>query len=75
MGLLRTIWQLSTVVVAGPATIVGLLALLDGRYPQAAMFLGLAAVVTVVSEYAYVRVAGGTVGRLARLNPFRNRSE
>ena len=67
MGLLRTLWQLTTVVVAGPAAVVGLLAVADGRYPTGALFVGLAVAFAVISEYAYVRVTGRTVGRLRGL--------
>ncbi len=69
MGLLRSLWQLTTVVVAGPVAFVGLLALLDGRYPEGALFVGLAVAFALVSEYAYVRLTGGTLGRLRQLSP------
>lgn len=75
MGLLRSVWQLTTLVIAGPATVVGLLALLDGRYPEGALFIGLAVTFAAISEYAYVRLTGRTVGRLRRLVTFRNRRE
>ncbi|MDZ7700654.1 MAG: hypothetical protein U5J98_00525 [Halobacteriales archaeon] len=67
MGLVRSLWQLTTVVVAGPAVGVGLLAAADGNYPEAALFIGLAVAFAVVSEVAYLRVTGGTVGRLRGL--------
>lgn len=67
MGLVRSLWQLTTVVVAGPAALIGLLALLDGNYPEGALFIGLAVAFAVISEYAYLRVTGRTVGRLKRL--------
>lgn len=69
MGLLRSLWQLTTVVVAGPVAFIGLLALLDGRYPEGALFVGVAVAFALVSEYAYVRLTGGTIGRLRRLSP------
>jgi hypothetical protein len=69
MGLVRSLWQLTTVVVAGPAAFIGLLALLDGNYPEGALFIGLAVAFAVVSEYAYLRVTGRTIGRLKRLAP------
>lgn len=69
MGLLRSLWQLTTLVVAGPVAFIGLLALLDGRHPEGALFVGLAVAFALVSEYAYVRVTGDTVGRLRRLAP------
>lgn len=69
MGLLRSLWQLTTVVVAGPVAFVGLLALLDGRYPEGALFVGVAVAFALLSEYAYVRLTGDTIGRLRRLSP------
>lgn len=75
MGLVRSLWQLTTVVVAGPAAIVGLLALLDGNYPEAALFIGLAVAFAVVSELAYLRLTGRTVGRLRALVPGRGGGE
>lgn len=69
MGLVRSVWQVTTLAVAGPAAIVGVLNLVDGRYPEGALFLGLAVAFAVVSEYAYVRLTGRTVGRLRGLVP------
>jgi hypothetical protein len=62
MGLLRSIWQLTTVVVAGPAALVGLLTVLDGDYAVGALFVGLALAFAVLSELAFVRLTGGSVG-------------
>lgn len=61
MGLLRSLWQLTTVVVAGPPAFIGLLAVLEGRYPEGALFVGLAVAFAVVSELAFIRLTGGTV--------------
>ena len=69
MGILRSLWTLTTVIVAGPPAGLGLLALLDGNYAEGALFIGLAVAFATVSEYAYLRVTGGTVGRLKRLVP------
>lgn len=75
MGLLRSIWQLSTVVVAGPPAFLGLLAILEGRYPEGALFVGLAVAFAVVSEFAFVRLTGGTVLGLDRLRSDREADE
>ena len=69
MGLLRSVWTLTTVVVAGPAAGLGVLTMLDGDYAAGALFIGLAVAFAVISEYAYLRVTGGTVGRLKGLWP------
>lgn len=61
MGLLRSLWQLTTVVVAGPPAFLGVLALLEGRYPEGVLFVGLAVAFAIVSEFAFVRLTGGTV--------------
>lgn len=67
MGLLRSLWQLSTIVVAGPVAVVGLLNLIEGRYPTGVLFIGIAIAFAGVSEYAYARVTGGTLGRIRDL--------
>lgn len=69
MGLIRSLWGVTTVVVAGPVAGLGLLALFEGNYAEGALFIGLAVAFAAVSEYAYLRVTGGTVGRLKRLVP------
>lgn len=75
MGLVRSLWGVTTVIVAGPAAGLGLLALLDGNYPEGVLFIGLAVGFAVVSEYAYLRVTGGTIGQLRRLVPGRGDGE
>ncbi len=75
MGLVRSIWQVTTLAVAGPAALVGVLNLLDGRYPEGALFVGLAVVFAVVSEYAYLRLTGQTVGRVKALASLRKGGE
>lgn len=75
MGLVHSVWQLTTVVVVGPAIVVGALAILDGRSQTGLLFIGLALAFALVSEYAYVRLTGRTVGRLRRLVTHRNRRE
>ena len=67
MGLIRSLWQLTTVVVAGPAAIVGVRTLLAGDHAVGALFVGLALAFAVLSELAYVRVVGGTPRWLAWL--------
>jgi Ethanolamine utilization protein EutJ (predicted chaperonin) len=67
MGLLRSLWQLSTLVVAGPVAVVGFLNLLDGQVAIGGLFIGLALAFAGVSEYAYARATGGTLGRLRDL--------
>jgi hypothetical protein len=67
MGLLRSLWQLSTVVVAGPVAVVGMLNLIQGRYVVGTLFVGLALAFAGVSEYAYAKFTGGTLGRLRSL--------
>ncbi|NIQ59793.1 MAG: hypothetical protein GWN85_41965 [Gemmatimonadetes bacterium] len=75
MGLLRSLWTLTTVVVAGPAAGLGLLTVLEGNYAAGALFIGLAVAFAGVSEYAYIRLTGGTVGRLRGLVPGRGGKE
>ncbi|MFB6361190.1 MAG: hypothetical protein ABEH59_07685 [Halobacteriales archaeon] len=67
MGLLRSLWQLSTLVVAGPVAVVGLLNLFEGQVVTGALFIGLALAFAGVSEYAFARATGGTLGRLRDL--------
>lgn len=67
MGLIRSLWQLTTVIVAGPAALVGLRTLQAGDVTVGAMFVGLALAFAVLSEVAYVRVTGGTPRWLAWL--------
>lgn len=67
MGLVRSLWLVTTVMVAGPATLVGLLHIADGQFPEGILFIGLALVFVVVSEYAYRHFVDRTVGRLKRL--------
>lgn len=69
MGLLRSLWQLTTVIVAGPAGFVGVLALLKGDYAVGALFLAMAVAFAVLSELAYVRLTRGSFGRLRSLVP------
>lgn len=71
MGLLRSLWQLTTVVVAGPAGFVGVLALLKGDYAVGALFLAMAVAFAVLSELAYVRLTRRTLGLLGWLRPGR----
>jgi len=75
MGIVRTVQFVATLVVAGPMALAGLFHAFDGQYPQAAAFLAVALVVVLLSEYLYVRVTDGTVGRLRRLNPRRTRDD
>lgn len=67
MGLVRSLWLVSTLVVVGPTTMVGVLNLLDGQYSVGALFIGLAVAFVVISELAYLRFTDRTVGRLKRL--------
>lgn len=67
MGLIRSVWQLTTVVVAGPAALVGLRTLLQGDYAVGALFVGLALAFAVLSEIAFVRVTGGSAWWLSWL--------
>lgn len=71
MGLLRSLWQLTTIVVAGPLALVGVLTLAEGRYGAGAFFVGLAVSFALLSEVMYLRATGGTVDRLRRLIPGR----
>jgi len=75
MGILRSLQLVSTMVIAGPVALVGLLNALEGAYLQGAMFLGLAVGLVVVSEYVYVRLTDRTVGRLKRLKNVRGGGE
>lgn len=75
MGLVRSLWWVTTVIVAGPVAGLGVLALLEGNYPEGALFIGLAVAFAIVSEYAYLRVTGGTIGQLKRLVPGRGDGE
>lgn len=74
MGLLRSIWQLTTIVLAGPAALVGLMTILDGDHAAGALIIGLAVAFAVLSELAFVRLSGGSVGGLGSLVPGRDRS-
>lgn len=67
MGLIRSLWQLTTVVIAGPAALVGLRTALHGDYAVGALFIGLALAFALLSELAYVRLTGGTPQWLAWL--------
>ena len=75
MGIVRTLQLLATLVVAGPVALVGVWNALDGQYQQAAVFIGMAVVFVVISEYAYLRFVDKTVGRLKRLKNIRSRKE
>ncbi|MES3516589.1 MAG: hypothetical protein PPP58_02880 [Natronomonas sp.] len=75
MGILRSLQLVSTMVVAGPVALVGVLNIIDGLYAQGAMFLALAVGLVVVSEYIYVRLTDRTVGRLKRLKNVRGGDE
>lgn len=71
MGLIRSLQLVVTLVIAGPAALVGVLAVIDGHYQQGALFIGLAVAFVILSEYVYLRLTDRTVGRLRRLVPGR----
>lgn len=70
MGVVRLLQLAVTVVVAGPAALVGVLAILDGHV-EGAVFIGLAVAFVVLSEYLYLRLTDRAAGRLRRLVPGR----
>jgi hypothetical protein len=71
VGILRSLQFVATLVVAGPVAMVGVLNLIEGRHAQGAFFLAAALGLLVVSEFVYVRVTAGTVGRVRRLKHYR----
>lgn len=75
MGLIRTLQFIATLVVVGPVALAGVFNVISGQYFLAAVFFGLAVCIVVVSEYMYVRVTDGTVGRLRRLRTIRGDNE
>jgi hypothetical protein len=71
LGIVRSLQLIATLVVAGPVALVGVLNVLEGRYPLGAFFLAAAIGLLVVSEYVYLRLADRTVGRVKRLKNIR----
>lgn len=70
VGVVRWLQGIATLVVAGPLAMVGVIMLLDGD-PVGAAFVVLAVAIVALSEYLYLRLRRGTVGRLRRLVPWR----
>lgn len=75
LGIVRSLQLVSTLVLAGPVGLVGVLNLLDGRYGYGVFFLVVAVGLVAVSEYLYVRLTDGTVGRVKRLTNVRGRND
>ena len=64
MGIVRSLWLLTTLVIAVPVALVGISTVLDGRFPLGAVFFGMAVGFVAVSEYIYARVTDRIVGQL-----------
>ena len=64
MGIVRSLWLLTTLVVAVPVALVGISTVLDGRLPLGAVFFGMAVGFVAVSEYIYARLTDRIVGQL-----------
>ena len=71
MGIVRSLWLLTTLVIAVPVALVGVSTILDGRFLLGTVFLGMAVGLVAVSEYVYMRLTDRTVGRLERLKNVR----
>ena len=71
MGIVRSLWLLTTLVIAVPVALVGVSTILDGQLPLGAVFFGMAVGLVAVSEYVYTRLTDRTVGRLKRLKNVR----
>jgi len=63
MGIVRSLWLLTTLVIAVPVALVGVSTILDGRFPLGAVFFGMAVGFVAVSEYIYARVTDRIVGQ------------
>lgn len=75
MGIVRTLQFVGTLIVAGPVGLIGVFLAIEGRYQQAAVFLGVAVGFVIVSEYMYLRFVDKTFGRLKRVKNIRGRNE
>ena len=64
LGIVRSLWLLTTLVIAVPVALVVVSTVLDGRLPLGAAFFGMAVGFVAVSEYIYARVTDRIVGRL-----------
>ena len=64
MGIVRSLWLLTTLVIAVPVALVGISTVLDGRFPLGAVFFGMAVGFVAVSEYIYARLTDRIVGQL-----------
>ena len=64
MGIVRSLWLLTTLVIAVPVALVGISTVLDGRLPLGAVFFGMAVGFVAVSEYIYARLTDRIVGQL-----------
>jgi len=64
MGIVRSLWLLTTLVIAVPVALVGVSTILDGQLPLGAVFFGMAVGFVAVSEYIYARVTDRIVGQL-----------
>ena len=64
MGIVRSLWLLTTLVVAVPVALVGVSTILDGQLLLGAVFFGMAVGFVAVSEYIYARVTDRIVGQL-----------
>jgi hypothetical protein len=75
LGIIRSLQLVATLVVAGPVGLVGILNLLEGRYPYGVFFLVAAIGLVAISEYLYVQLTNRTVGRVKRLKNIRGRGD
>ncbi|PSQ15036.1 hypothetical protein BRD02_07660 [Halobacteriales archaeon QS_8_69_73] len=64
MGIVRSLWLLTTLVVAVPVALVGVSTILDGQLPLGTVFFAMAVGFVAVSEYIYARVTDRIFGQL-----------
>ena len=64
MGIVRSLWLLTTLVIAVPVALVGVSTVLDGQLPLGTVFFGMAVGFVAVSEYIYARVTDRIFGQL-----------
>ena len=64
MGIVRSLWLLTTLVIAVPVALVGVSTVQDGQFPLGAAFFGMAVGFVAVSEYIYARVTDRIFGQL-----------
>lgn len=73
VGIIRSLQLVGTLVAAGPIALMGVITISTGGVVRGVVFLGFAVGIVLVSEYMYVRIVSGTVGRMKRLGGLRSR--